>query len=253
MRKVIVFKHVAQENLGQILPVLKKEAFRIRYVNFHREPEAAPSLEKYQGLIVLGGWMGVYEMDDYPHLKLECKLIEEALKREIPVLGVCLGSQILAHVLGARVRKHTERESGWREIQLTKDGLSDPLLSHFGEKATVFQMHGDTFDIPQGAVHLARSEVCEGQAFRYGKKAYGLQFHLEANKEMIDRFLREEKNRNELIEFAGVGAVENLERDTGKFLPGSYKLAENTFSRFIELFGLPERIRRPGGHGKGGF
>lgn len=250
MRKVIVFKHVSQENLGALKPVLSEEAFRIRYVNFSREPDAKPTMEKYQGLIVLGGWMGVYEADQYPHLKLECQLIEEALKKEIPVLGICLGAQILAHTLGARVRKHTQVEAGWREVRLTKAGKDDAILGHFRESERIFQMHGDTFDIPAGAEHLAYSDVCEGQAFRYGEKAYGLQFHLESDQEMIRRFLKVPENRAEVESFAGSSAVADIETDTDKYLPRSLDLSQETFRRFLKLFGLPARPASRSSHGK---
>lgn len=241
MKKLLVFKHVAAENLGTLKPLLAEEGFRIRYVNFNREPEARPPLEKYQGLIVLGGWMGVYEADQYPHLKVEYELIEEALKRDIPVLGICLGAQILAHTLGANVRKHSQKEVGWQEVELTAAGRKDPLLAHFAAKERVFQMHGDTFDIPQGAEHLARSEVCPGQAFRYGEKAYGLQFHLEVDGQMIGRFLGQAENRAEVEKFGGVEAIKKMEEETADRLPHSIELSRQTFASFIRLFGLKER------------
>ena len=241
MRKIAIFKHVAHEILGTITPLLKEEAFRVRYVNFGREPDARPSLEKYQGLIVLGGWMGVYEADRYPHIKVECELIEEALKRGTPVLGICLGSQILAHTLGARVRKHTQVEAGWHKVELTAEGQADPLLRHFRPTEHVFQMHGDTFDLPSGAVHLARSEVCEGQAFRYGDKAYGLQFHLEVDRAMIERFLLVPENRSEVEAFAGKSAIATLEAETDRYLERSVELSEATFRKFIGLLGAPAR------------
>lgn len=241
MRRVIIFKHVAHEVLGTLNPLLREQGFRIRYVNFEREPGAQPSLDKYQGLVVFGGWMGVYEADRYPHIKVECQLIEDALKRNIPVLGICLGSQILAHVLGASVRKHEEKEVGWHEVELTDEGRSDPLLAHFGPRERMFQMHGDTFDIPKGAVHLARSKICAGQAFRYGDKAYGLQFHLEVDQAMIDRFLRVPQNREEVEAWGGKHAIARMEGETSAHLPRSVELSRRTFSEFVKLFGLPER------------
>lgn len=249
MRRVIIFKHVAHEVLGTLNPLLREQGFRVRYVNFEREPDAEPCLDKYQGLVVFGGWMGVYEADRYPHIKVECRLIEQALKRDIPVLGICLGSQILAHVLGAHVRKHEEKEVGWHDVELTEEGRRDPLLGHFGAREKVFQMHGDTFDIPQGAVHLARSGICTGQAFRYGTKAYGLQFHLEVDQAMIDRFLRVPENRVEVEGFGGKSAIAQLEDETHRHLGRSLELSQRTFLEFIRLFGLGERERRPG-HGK---
>lgn len=250
MRRVIIFKHVAGEVLGTLNPLLKEQRFNIRYVNFERYPSADPCLDKYQGLVVFGGWMGVYEADRYKHLKVEMRLIEQALKREIPVLGICLGSQILAHVLGAHVRKHEEKEVGWRDVRLTDAGMKDPLLSHFGKTEKLFQMHGDTFDIPAGAVHLAESSVCHGQAFRYGDKAYGLQFHLEVDRAMIERFLKVPKNREEVEAFAGKQAIERMEAETDQHLARSVELSRMSFSQFVKLFGVPERAPRAR-HGRG--
>jgi GMP synthase (glutamine-hydrolysing) len=249
MRRVIIFKHVAHEVLGTLNPLLREQGFRVRYVNFEREPEAEPCLDKYQGLVVFGGWMGVYEADRYPHIKVECRLIEQALKRDIPILGICLGSQILAHVLGGNVRKHEEKEVGWRDVELTEEGRKDPLLAHFQPRERMFQMHGDTFDIPKGAVHLARSAICAGQAFRYGTKAYGLQFHLEVDQAMIDRFLTIPENRAEVEEFGGKSAIAEMEEETHRHLERSVELSRKTFLEYVKLFGLGEREPRRG-HGK---
>ncbi|NJL26143.1 MAG: C26 family cysteine hydrolase domain-containing family [Calothrix sp. SM1_5_4] len=119
MRNLMVIQHVAHEPLGVLNPMLKAAGFRIKYVNFGRHPDLCPSLDGYNGLVVLGGPMGVYEVDRFPHLKVEMALIEEALRRDIPVLGICLGSQMLAHVLGARVRRGERPEIGWCEVRLT--------------------------------------------------------------------------------------------------------------------------------------
>ena len=181
MMKFTVIQHESYEVLGTLDPLLRKKGLRIRYVNFERSPDLKPSIEKYDGLILLGGYMGVYEAEKYTHLKVEMSLIEQALKRKMPVLGICLGAQILAHVLGAPVRKHSHREMGWYDVNLTDVGLKDPVLGHFGKSEKVFQSHGDTFDIPETAEHLAWSERCLGQAFRYQENVYGLQFHLEAD------------------------------------------------------------------------
>ncbi len=111
MRKIMVFQHVGHEPLGTLNPMLKSAGFNIRYVNFARHPDFVPSLDNYSGLIVLGGPMGVYEANEYAHLKVEMKAIEEALKKNMPVLGICLGAQLVASVLGGQVRERSYQPS----------------------------------------------------------------------------------------------------------------------------------------------
>jgi GMP synthase (glutamine-hydrolysing) len=251
VRKVLVFQHVAHEILGTLNPLLKEKWLRVRYVNFERTPDEKPSLDKYNGLIVLGGYMGVYESHKYTHIKVEMRLIEQALKKNIPVLGICLGSQMLAHALGADVRKSREKEIGWCDVHLTEAGAVDPCFAHFKKTEKIFQLHGDTFDVPKAAVHLASSKICAGQAFRYGEKAYGLQFHLEVDQPMIKRWLRIPANKKELESSNGQYTAEAIEADTAKYIAHSVELSQQTFARFIDLFGLPERPERLGSeHGK---
>src|SRR3954467_10042303 len=126
MRKIMVLQHVPHEILGTLNPLLKAKGFRIRYINFGRHPDLQPTLERYSGLIVLGGPMSVNDRHHHGHLKTEMILIEEALKKEIPVLGICLGAQLVAHVLGAPVQRAREKELGWYKISLTKEGHKDP-------------------------------------------------------------------------------------------------------------------------------
>src|SRR6185312_2919672 len=187
MRKVLVFQHAAHEILGTLNPLLKERGFRVRYVNFHRHPDMIPSIEKYDGLVVLGGNIGVYEAAAYPHIRVELKVIEEALKKDIPILGICLGSQMLAQVLGSPARKSKIREIGWCDVELTAHAKNDRVFAAFGPSEKIFQMHGDTFDIPKSATHLAQSKDFPAQAFKLGDKVYGLQFHLEVDQPMIHR------------------------------------------------------------------
>jgi GMP synthase (glutamine-hydrolysing) len=248
---MIVFQHVAHELLGTLNPLLKEKGFRIRYINFGRHPDMNPSLDGYNGLVVLGGPMGVYEAEKHPHLKIECQRIEEALKKNIPILGVCLGSQLIAHVLGASVKKSKEKEIGWYDVHLTDDGAKDPLFYKFKKTEKIFQLHGDAFESPKDSVHLARSELCEGQAFRYGENVYGFQFHLEVDKAMIHRWLKVPANVADLESSGGKFTAGNIERETEKWITRSMELSQATFSQFIKIFGLKEKVRALGsGHGK---
>ncbi|NQY91109.1 MAG: gamma-glutamyl-gamma-aminobutyrate hydrolase family protein [Deltaproteobacteria bacterium] len=239
MRKILVFQHVAHELLGTLNPLLKDSGFRIRYVNFDRDPAARPSLDGYFGLVVLGGPMNVDQVDLYPFLAVEVELVAEALQRGMPVLGICLGAQLLARALGADVRPHHSKEIGWYQINPTAAGADDPVFAGMSDTEHIFQWHGDTFDIPSGAVHLASSPDCENQAFRYGDTAYGFQFHLEVDRPMVERWLTVPHNRQEITDLNGAIDPEQIRSDTLQHIDKLQRLSDDTFSRWIKLFGLP--------------
>lgn len=242
----MVFQHVAHEPLGTLNPLIKAAGFRIRYVNFGRDPFLEPDIENYNGLIVLGGPMGVYEANQYPHLNWEMKQIEKAIQRNIPVLGICLGSQLIAHVLGSTVRKGSRWELGWNEVLLTEQAQADPVFAHYKPREFIFQMHQDTFDIPKDAIHLARSSLYEGQAFRFGKSTYGLQYHLEADQAMIERWMNRVENHDIVRNSGGEFSLEAIQKETARQIANANKLSEQSFREFIKLFGLPERPIRLG-------
>lgn len=141
--------------------------------------------------------MAVYEMHKYPYLINEAQLINAAIRANKHVLGVCLGAQMVAHALGARVYAGGQKEIGWYEIALTPDGMKDPLMSSLAldgkNRAQVFQWHGDTFDLPAGAVRLASSDLYPNQAFRYSDGVYALQFHIEVTPKIVSDWLKDEK------------------------------------------------------------
>ena len=177
--KVLVFQHVPYEPLGTLDPLLKEAGFRLRYVNFGRMPEQRPTLDRYEALIVLGGPMNADQINAYPNLVTEVEIIREAVDRDMSVLGICLGAQLLAKALGGAVSRNTAREIGWHDVEMTEAGLSDPVLSTFAPRQEVFQWHEDGISLPPGVECLARSPVSPVQAFRYGEHVYGLQFHLD--------------------------------------------------------------------------
>jgi GMP synthase (glutamine-hydrolysing) len=242
----MVFQHVAAEPLGTLHARIRTRGHRIRFHNFQRHPEAQPNMDRYNGLIVLGGPMNVEDQDRHPHLKTELLAIESALRQGKPVLGICLGAQLLAHVLGATVRRNLQPEIGWYDLEMTAQGREDPVLQPLGSRAPVFQWHGFTYDLPAGAVQLARTASCEQQAFRYGSNAYGLQFHLEVDAPMIERWLLLPAYRDELAS-AGIDQnEESIRTATPSAIATIQPLAEITFNRFLDLIGRPnKRITLP--------
>lgn len=245
MGKLLVCQHVPYEILGTFNPLLKEQGFRIHYVNFGRTPDAQPKLEGYQGLVILGGPMCVDQSDRYPHLNHEIKLIEQALKQDIPILGICLGAQLMAKTLGSWVGPNQEKEIGWYDLELTKEGHEDPLLSHLKPLEKIFQWHGDTFTLPQGAVHLATSPTCNQQAFRYGNKAYGLQFHLEVDEPMIERWLKVPGHMEELAALKGKIDPQKILRETPQYIGRLKELSRLAFSEFIKTLGFEKKYRTP--------
>jgi GMP synthase (glutamine-hydrolysing) len=235
VRKLLVFQHVAHEILGTLNPLLKRAGFRIRYVNFGRHPEAQPSLDEYHGLVVLGGPMSVYEDHRFHHLITEMKLIEDAMRRNLPVLGICLGAQLIAKTLGADVYSSKQKEIGWYDLHITPEAQGS-ILKSLGQIEKVFQWHGDTFDIPASTVHLAASPVCVNQAFRYGEKVYGLQFHLEVDEAMILRWLKVPENRHEIARLHSPIDPDHIHAATGQHIGRLHELSDQTFGEFIALF-----------------
>ncbi len=244
MSKILVCQHVPYEILGTLDPLLRKKGFRIKFVNFGRFPDAEPGIKGYEGLIVLGGPMNVGQAKDYPHLKYEKKLILDAIKADIPVLGICLGAQLIASALGAKIKKSPEKEIGWYNVVLTKEGHRDPLFKHFKLKEKIFQMHGDMFDVPKDAVLLASAPGCPHQAFRYGNKVYGFQFHLEVDEPLVERWLRVLEHREELKELRKLIEPDEIRVETHKRISHLKKLSNRTFAEFIKLFGHKKSVRR---------
>ena len=150
--KILVFQHVPYEPLGTLDPLLKEAGFRIRYVNFGRDADQQPELDKYAALIVLGGPMNSDQIDTFPALATELEIIREAVDRDMGVLGICLGAQLLARALGGSVSRNPLREIGWYDVELTDAGASDPVLSTFAPRQRVFQWHEDGIGLPPNAV-----------------------------------------------------------------------------------------------------
>ena len=244
MPRLLVFQHVAVEPLGTLDALIRARGHRIRFHNFDRDPHARPQVDRYRGLIVLGGPMNVEDQRHRPHLKAELLAIERALEQGKPVLGICLGAQLLAHVLGAPVRRHRQPEIGWYDVQLSTEGRADPVLGVAGERLPVFQWHSYSYDLPRDATHLASSATCEQQAFRWGASAYGFQFHLEADAPVIERWLGLPSFRAELAA-AGLPTDEQAIRAaTARLVSETRRSADAVFNNFLDLVGRPNRRRQ---------
>jgi GMP synthase (glutamine-hydrolysing) len=241
MPRLLVFQHVAVEPLGTLDALIRARGHRIRFHNFERHPDAQPSVDRYRGLVVLGGPMNVEDQHRRPHLKTELEAIERALEQGKPVLGICLGAQLLAHVLGAPIRRHEQPEIGWYDIEMSAAGRDDPVLSAAGARLPVFQWHAYTYDLPSGAAHLASSATCEQQAFRFGETAYGFQFHLEADAAVIERWLGLPAFRAELHAAGLRTDPEAIRATTAQLAADTRAAADAVFNNFLDLIGRPER------------
>jgi len=174
-----VLQHVSFETPALIGTEAERRGIDLR-INRMDLGQEVPPVEEIDGLIVMGGPMGVMDTAEHPGLLAELALIEAALRRELPVIGVCLGAQLLAAAAGARVYRGPEEEVGAGTVTVTTD---DPVLGQAGTELPVLHWHGDTFDLPAGAELLASSDAYPHQAFRIGERAYGLQFHVEIGRE----------------------------------------------------------------------
>lgn len=197
---VLAFRHVPFEHLGLIASALEARGIPFEYVDLFRDPAVAPPIDSAAGLIFMGGPMSAN--DDLPCIRKEIQLIGEAVRAGKPVLGVCLGAQLIAKALGAKVYRNRSKEIGWFPVCWTKAAHRDRLLEGLTEPETVFHWHGETFDLPPGAKWLAWSDACRHQAYRFGANVYGFQFHLEVTPEMISDWLTQDENCGDLRELA---------------------------------------------------
>ncbi len=230
MKKWLVFQHVPHEGPAMIATWLRENNQELVINELWRE--AIKAADEFTGLIVMGGPMSVNEEEKYDFIRPELKVIETFLNTERPVLGICLGSQLLARALGAKVYPGQQKEIGWYPIRFTEAGLSDAVLKPRENEQWVFHWHGETFDLPAGARLLASSDAYAHQAFGYGDRAYGLQFHAEMTKELIDEWLK--INRQEVASL-GAGKNEEIQADTEKHLHEMQDYGREVIKRFVRL------------------
>lgn len=231
MSKVWVLQHIFCETLGIIAESLEGAGIPYEYIRPFAGDPVPEKIGDCAGLIVMGGPMGVYEQDAYPFLADEMRLIQHALRAQAPVLGVCLGSQLLAAALGAAVTKGRRKEIGWHPVSLTEACKDDPLWIGIELSFVAYHWHGDIFDLPQGAVSLASSAWTSIQAYRYGRNAYGFLFHMEVTPAMIEEMVA--TFGDELRE-AKVDGAEIL-RKAPDYLPRLQAIGRSVFQRWASL------------------
>ena len=228
--RVLAVEHVAEEPPGLVADELRRAGATVEVARVHRGERVPRSSAGLDAVVIMGGPMGVLDLGTLPHLRDEVALLESALSRSLPVLGVCLGSQLLAHALGARVEPGPAPEIGWAEVELSDAARGDALLGGLPRSFPALHWHGDVFELPAGAAHLARSRATPNQAFRSGR-AYGLLFHLEAIPAQVAGMARAFADE---LRRAGVGSEALLE-DTGRFAPEAERLGREVFGRFARL------------------
>jgi GMP synthase-like glutamine amidotransferase len=229
---ILVIKHVDCEGLGVWEEFCRDDGIAVEVVALHRG-DLLPPPSRFQGVISLGGPMNVYEEEAYPFLRMEDRFIRQALREDVPFLGICLGGQLLAKAVGGLVMQNDGKEIGWHPITLDQMGQRDLLFAGLPERFTVFQWHRDTFHPPIGAVQLAGSQACRNQAFRFGGIGYALQFHLEVTPPMVFEWAREYG--------AEMGELMNLERiaqETAAQCETLRPLSRQVFSNFRSLIRL---------------
>jgi GMP synthase (glutamine-hydrolysing) len=226
-RRAVAIRHVAFEDLGTLGDVLAGRGFDVRYLEAGRDDFADvgdPDL-----LVVLGGPIGAYELDAYPFLAAETKLVEARLRAGKPIVGICLGAQIMAQALGARVYPSGVKEIGWAKIALTEAGDASCLATL--RDTPVLHWHGDTFDLPAGAAHLASSAMVRHQAYSFGAAALALQFHIEVKGPDLEKWFI-----GHATEIAGTKSVSvtGLRADTARLAPALETDGARSLARFLD-------------------
>lgn len=227
--RIHILQHLKHETAGVILEWAKENNHTVQHTHLFDTAHVLPNIKEFDVLIILGGTMGVYEESQYQWLLAEKQLIRQAIQADKFILGICLGSQLLAEALGSKVYQNPKKEIGFFPIYKTTEGQQDLFLQTIPDVWQVFHWHGDTFELPKGATHLFYSKACEQQGFRKGK-LLGLQFHPEVNTSLLLAMIDFE--REELVTDAYVQTESDLLKNdiTSQNKKYIYQLLDNLVS-----------------------
>ena len=232
MAEFLVIQHEPLEGPGTIAEEIRASGHTLRILRLDQKEKVPADPTPFVGLVVMGGAMGVYDQDKFPHVKEEIALLGKAVQADKPVLGICLGAQLLAAAVGAEV-KAGEKEIGWFPVHKMPDACKDPVLRRLPENFQALMWHGDHFPLPKGAIHLLATQKCACAGFRFGKKAYGLVPHLEMTAAMIDEMVS--SSRKELA-VAQVEPAQILE-DSSEYAEPTEELARTMWKAWVGLAG----------------
>lgn len=188
MKNATVIRHLAFEDLGSLETALNQQDYTLTYVEAGLDSIGDIEPLTPDLVVILGGPIGAYDEQDYPFLVDELHLLERRLQADLPTLGICLGAQLMARALGARVYPGSDKEIGWSSLQLSPEGMHSCLTHLAAEHTNVLHWHGDTFNLPDGSTHLASSSKYQNQAFAWGKCGLALQFHPEVTARGLERW-----------------------------------------------------------------
>ena len=236
MKRVLALQFCWDDPPGYLGEIMQEHNIPYEIVEADKCPVPDPT--EFDAILAMGGFQHVGENEKYPYLVEVESMIRKAVEEDIPYLGICLGGQLLAHALGAPVKRHSITPLGFFNVQTTDMGKTDPLFHGLPDSMQVFHWHEDTFDIPKEAVQLACNAQTDNQAFRYGRHAYGTQYHIEVTPDMIDVWFHFPEYRQEIVSALGEGAVDNYVRDSARLILIYRQHSRIMFENFLKIAGF---------------
>jgi GMP synthase (glutamine-hydrolysing) len=252
MSKAVILQHVAHEGPGRIIPVFRDFGIQTEVRRLDRGDEVPSDLDSFRMLIVLGGPMGVADVsgDKFAFLAKEVELIQRIIAADRPVLGICLGAQLIAHAAGAKVSPNPTPELGWGPVTFPFPGGTEPIVGGMVDGAPMFHWHFDTFELPKlpppanppapggpppatGNSLLSSSAACKNQAFRFKTKIFGFQYHIELDRPGIDALVA--GNREQLAQVHGSEGEQRIRQDTEKYYPRYARMGDRVLGNFVQF------------------